>query len=184
MIYVFTGNGKGKTTAAIGTGIRALGAGFRVLMVQFMKVKEISSEYNILSKLENFRLESFGRKGFYLPKEELEKNPQLKEKGFKPFSEIDYKMAEEGLEFIVNSIKDELYDLYIIDEICVALHYKLLDENRVKKLLIENRDKCDFILTGRYCPKWIIEIADLVTDMREIKHPFEKGIPAKKGLDY
>ncbi|HHG74410.1 MAG TPA: cob(I)yrinic acid a,c-diamide adenosyltransferase, partial [Persephonella sp.] len=66
MIYVFTGNGKGKTTAAVGTGIRAVGAGLKVLMVQFMKIKELSSEYNVLSKLENFDIESFGRKGFYL----------------------------------------------------------------------------------------------------------------------
>ena len=184
MIYVFTGNGKGKTTAAIGTGIRAVGAGLRVLMVQFMKVKELSSEYNVLSKLENFDIESFGRKGFYLPKEELEKRPELAEKGFKPFSDIDYRLAQEGIEFVKNCIFREKYDLYILDEVCVALHYRLFDENSLKKLLLENREKTDFILTGRYCPDWVVSIADLVTQMKEIKHPFRKGISAKKGIDY
>ncbi|WP_457636376.1 cob(I)yrinic acid a,c-diamide adenosyltransferase [Persephonella sp.] len=184
MIYVFTGNGKGKTTAAVGTGIRAVGAGLKVLMVQFMKVKELSSEYNVLSKLENFDIESFGRKGFYLPKEELEKRPELEKKGFKPFSDIDFRLAQEGIEFVKNCVFREKYDLYILDEICVALHYRLVDENILKKLLIEYRGKADFILTGRYCPDWIIQIADLVTQMKEIKHPFKKGIPAKKGIDY
>jgi len=184
MIYVFTGNGKGKTTAAIGTGIRAVGAGLKVLMVQFMKVKELSSEYNILSRIQDFKIESFGRKGFYLPKEELEKRPELEKKGFKPFSEIDYKLAMEGVEFVKNCVFRERYDLFILDEICVALHYGLVSENILKKLLIENREKADFILTGRYCPDWVIEIADLVTQMKEIKHPFHKGIPARKGIDY
>jgi len=184
MIYIFTGDGKGKTTAAVGTGIRAVGAGLRVLMVQFMKVKELSSEYYVLSKLENFDIQSFGRKGFYLPEEELRKNPELVKKGFKPFTDVDYKLAEEGIELVLNSIRDELHDLYIMDEICVALHYRLIDENRIRKMLIENRDLCDFILTGRYCPEWLFDVADLVTEMKEIKHPFKKGIPAKKGLDY
>ena len=184
MIYVFTGNGKGKTTAAVGTGIRAVGAGLKVLMVQFMKVKELSSEYNVLSKLENFDIESFGRKGFYLPKEELERKPELKEKGFKPFSDVDYRLAQEGIDFIKYYIFREKYDLYILDEICVALHYRLFDQNILKKLLLENREKADFILTGRYCPDWVIKIADLVTQMKEIKHPFHRGIPAKKGIDY
>ncbi len=184
MIYVFTGNGKGKTTAAIGTGIRAVGAGLKVLMVQFMKVKELSSEYNILSKIENFRIESFGRKGFYLPKEEIEKRPELEKKGFKPFSDIDFRLAQEGIEFVKNCVFREKYDLYILDEICVALHYRLADNDTLRKLLLENKDKADFILTGRYCPDWVIQIADLVTQMKEIKHPFHRGIPAKKGIDF
>ncbi|WP_029521312.1 cob(I)yrinic acid a,c-diamide adenosyltransferase [Persephonella sp. IF05-L8] len=184
MIYIFTGNGKGKTTAAIGTGIRAVGAGYKVLMVQFMKVKELSSEYNVLSKLENFDIESFGRKGFYLPQEELEKNPELKEKGFKPFSKIDYQMANDGIEFVINAVINQTYDVIIMDELCVALNYKLIEKNRVKNFLKEYKKDFHFIITGRYCPDWLTEIADLITEMKEIKHPFHKGIPAQKGLDY
>jgi len=184
MIYLFTGNGKGKTTAAIGTGIRAVGAGLSVLMVQFMKVKELSSEYRVLEKLERFDVVSFGREGFYLPEEELEKNPQLKEKGFKPFSRIDYQLAEEGIEYVKNAVLNEKYNLYILDELCVALYYGLLNENSVKKMLTDSGKDFDFILTGRYAPQWLIDISDLVTEMKDIKHPLNKGMKAKKGLDF
>ncbi len=183
MIYIFTGNGKGKTTAAVGTGIRAVGAGLKVLMVKFMKEKGVSSEDNILDKIQNFDLYTFGRKGFYLPKEMLEKNPKLK-KHFKPLEDIDYKLAEEGFNFVKEKVKSKAYDLYILDEVCVALNFKLLKEETVKNFLLENKENNDFILTGRNCPENIVDIADLVTEMKEIKHPFEKGIKAKKGIDY
>ncbi len=178
MIYVFTGNGKGKTTASIGTGIRAVGAGLKVLMVKFMKEKGVSSEDKILEKLENFDLYTFGRKGFYLPKEKLEKNPELK-KHFKPFEDIDYKKAEEGINFSFKKSKD--YDLIILDEICVALDLGLL---KLEYILERINPEKDYILTGRNCHEKIIQIADLVTEMKEIKHPFEKGIKAKKGIDF
>ena len=178
MIYVFTGNGKGKTTAAIGTGIRAVGAGWKVLMVKFMKEKGVSSEDSLLERLENFDLYAFGRKGFYLPKEKLEENPELK-KYFKPFEEIDYKKAKEGLTFSFK--KSEHYDLIILDEICVAMDLGLLEPELVMENI--NKEK-DYIFTGRNCPQFIIELADLVTEMKEIKHPFDKGVKAKKGLDF
>lgn len=183
MIYIFTGNGKGKTTAAIGTGIRAVGTGLKVLMIKFMKEKGVSSEDNILDKIQNFDLYTFGRKGFYLPKEMLEKNPKLK-KHFKPFEDIDYEFAEKGFNFVKEKVKSKAYDLYILDEICVALNFKLINEETVKKFFLENKENNDFILTGRNCPENIINIADLVTEMKEIKHPFEKGMKAKKGIDY
>ena len=181
MIYVFTGNGKGKTTAAIGTGIRAVGAGWKVLMVKFMKEKGVSSEDSLLERLENFDLYAFGRKGFYLPKEKLEANPELK-KYFKPFEEIDYKKAKEGFEFALENIKN--YNLIILDEICVAMDLGLLDVQTVCENLKKVTDESNFILTGRNCHREIIELADLVTEMKEIKHPFEKGVKAKKGLDF
>ncbi|WP_457640903.1 cob(I)yrinic acid a,c-diamide adenosyltransferase [Persephonella sp.] len=182
MIYVFTGDGKGKTTAAIGTGIRAVGSGKKVLMVQFMKVKENSAEYNILKNLENFRMESFGRKGFYLPESYLKENPELEKKGIKSLSDIDYQLAEKGLEYVKKHIRD--YDMIIMDEICVAVHYGLVNEIRLIELLEKNRSNMNFILTGRYCSNRIIEIADLVTEMREIKHYYKKGVPAVKGIDF
>ncbi len=178
MIYVFTGNGKGKTTAAIGTGIRAVGAGLKVLMVKFMKEKGLSSEDSLLDKIENFDLYAFGRKGFYLPEKKLKENPELR-KYFKPFEEIDYKKAKEGVIFSFENSKN--YNLIILDEICVTMDLGLLQPEFVLKYI--NNEK-DYILTGRNCPEIIVDKADLVTEMKEIKHPFEKGIKAKKGLDY
>ncbi|WP_457639985.1 cob(I)yrinic acid a,c-diamide adenosyltransferase [Persephonella sp.] len=184
MIYIFTGNGKGKTTAAIGVGIRAVGAGRSVLMVQFMKVKEISSEYRVLDRLKGFTLVSFGRKGFFLPEEELNKNPELLEKGFKPFTKIDFQLAEEGVEYVKNSLLAEEHQLYILDELCVALHYKLIEKTLVESMLEEYKDRADFVITGRYCPDWLCSKADLITEMKDIKHPFSKGEYGRKGIDF
>ncbi|WP_457621527.1 cob(I)yrinic acid a,c-diamide adenosyltransferase [Persephonella sp.] len=181
MIIIFTGNGKGKTTAAVGTGIRALGAGKKVLMVQFMKVRERSSEYNVIKDLKGFDIYSFGREGFYLPEEELKRNPDLLKTGVKPFSDIDFKLAEEGISFVRQRASE--YDLIILDEICVAVYYRLLDTRKIADLLKEFRDK-HFILTGRYCPDEIIDMADLVTQMIEVKHYYKKGVKAVKGLDF
>lgn len=181
MIYIFTGNGKGKTTAAIGTAIRALGNNEKVLFIQFMKDKSITSETKILEKLENITVKSFGRRGFYLPKEEIEKNPYLKKYGVRPFEDIDKNLAYKGLEFTEGNLNN--FDLIVLDEICIAIYFGLIKKEDVIKLLKENPEK-DFILTGRNCPQDLIDIADLVTEMREIKHPYQKGIKAKKGLDY
>lgn len=181
MIYLFTGNGKGKTTAAIGSSIRALGNGRKVLFVQFMKDKTITSETKIFERLENITIESFGRRGFYLPKEEIEKKPDLKKYGVRPLEKIDKDLAYEGLNFIKENIKN--FELFVLDEICIAIYFGLVNIEDVINILKENSDK-DFILTGRNCPQELIDIADLVTEMKEIKHPYQKGIKAKKGLDY
>ncbi len=184
MIYVYTGNGKGKTTAAIGAGIRAVGAGKRVLMVQFMKVKERTSEYYVIQKLENFDIESFGREGFYLPKEYLEKNPEAKKFGVKPFSEIDFKLAQDGFDFVVNALQNQYYHLIILDELCVVLKYGLLKEKDVLDLLKKYKDEFHFIITGRNCSEKMLNVADLITEMREIKHYYKEGKKAVKGIDF
>lgn len=181
MIYIFTGNGKGKTTAAIGTGIRAVGAGKRVLMVQFMKEKRLSSESRVLDKIDNFVLESFGRRGFYLPESILKDHPELLEKGVRPLTDIDKNIAGEALEFIRENLHN--FDLIILDEVCVALDFGLLKLEDVLQLLMANMDK-DFIITGRNCPQKLIDISDLTTQMVEVKHPYQKGVTAKKGLDF
>lgn len=181
MIYVFTGNGKGKTTAAIGTGIRAIGAGKKVLMVQFLKDKSLSSETEVLEKLENFKLVSFGRRGFFLPKDILDSKPELRERGVRPFERVDYELAVKGIEFVEDNIQD--YNLIILDEICLVVYFNLLDVDRVLSLIKENISK-DFIITGRNCPSSIINLSDLTTEMVEIKHPYQRGITAKRGLDF
>lgn len=181
MIYVFTGNGKGKTTAAIGTGIRAVGAGKKVLMVQFLKDKALSSETKVLERVEKFKVVNFGRRGFFLPKETLERNPHLRERGVRPFERVDYEIASKGLQFLEENIQD--YDLVILDEICLVVHFGLLKEERILSFLKANLSK-NFIITGRNCPSSFIDISDLTTEMLEIKHPYQKGITAVKGLDF
>ncbi len=184
MIYVYTGDGKGKTTAAIGAGIRALGNKKRVLMVQFMKVKELTSEYKIIQFLEGFDMESFGREGFYMPAEYLEKHPEAKKFGVKPFSEVDYKLAQDGIDFVLNAVKKEKYYLIILDEICVAVSLGLIKKEAVIDILKKYSNDIHFILTGRNCPDSIKNIADLVTEMKDIKHYFKKGKKAVKGIDF
>lgn len=181
MIYVFTGNGKGKTTAAIGTAIRALGVGKRVLIVQFMKDKNLSSETKILEKIEGCTVESFGRRGFYLPKEMLQKNPKLRDIGVRPLEKVDEEIAKKGLLFTQENI--DKFDLVVLDELCVAVYFKLLKSEDIIKLFRKFPEK-DFIVTGRNCPVEFIQISDLTTEMVEVKHPYQKGIRAKKGIDF
>jgi len=162
MIYVLTGNGKGKTTSAIGMGIRAAGAGKKVLMVQFLK-DGASSEVKVIEKIENFELKSFGRPGFG------------------PYSKRDYELVKGGFLFAKKSKK---YNLLILDEINVVLGFKLLGVREIIAFLNDYGKKLDVVLTGRYCPKEIIKIADLVTEFKEVKHYFKKKVKARRGFEY
>lgn len=162
MIIVYTGNGKGKTTAAIGAGIRAIGHGKKVVMIEFMKGQK-TGELNV--KLPNFEVYQFGTKEFVVePTEE------------------DKEMAKEGLKFAEKIIENEQPFLLILDEINVAVKFGLIDSKEVIKLL--KKAKNHVILTGRYAPREFIEIADLVTEMKEVKHPFKEGKPAVEGIDF
>jgi len=181
MIFVFTGNGQGKTTAAIGKGIRAKGAGRKVLMVQFLKTKE-SSEYKILKNI--FKIKTFGKKGFFLPQSKLARNPELKKKGVRSFSKEARKIIKKGWDFVKRNLQAGKYDFFILDEINVVLYYKLINKREFLDFLNRFKKKLDIVLTGRYAPKEIIETADLVTKFNEVKHPFQKGEKAKRGLDF
>lgn len=182
MLYILCGNGKGKTTSSIGMGIRAVGNGKRVLMVQFLKT-EHTGEYKAIKKIDNFDIKSFGRPGFFLPKEQLEKKPELKEK-FKPLSKKDRGLAQQALNFASKQIGAKKYDFLILDEINVALNFRLLDIKAVIDLVEEYRDNIDIVLTGRYCPKEILKIADLVSEVKEVKHYFKKGVRAKRAREF
>ncbi|MBU1291992.1 cob(I)yrinic acid a,c-diamide adenosyltransferase [Patescibacteria group bacterium] len=184
MIYVFTGNGKGKSTAAIGMGIRAVGAGRKVLMIQFLKTRELTSENKAIEKVEGFNIRSFGRKGFFLPKSELEKRPKLKKQGIKPFSQIDFKLAKEGFDLAKEVGQSKRCGLLILDEINLATHFGLIDRKEVLDFLKKYGEKLDMVLTGRHCPKEIVKIADLVTEMKEVRHYYRRGVKAKKGIEY
>lgn len=168
LVHVYTGNGKGKTTAAIGQGMRAIGAGLKVYMIQFMKGYPYS-EMEALKKIENFILTQFGRAEFV-----NKKNP----------AEIDIQYAQQALNHAEKIIKSNKYHVVILDEINVAMDYKLIDIKKVLKLMKEKPKNMELILTGRYAPKEILKNADLVTEMTEIKHPYKKGVQCRKGIDY
>ena len=170
LIQVYTGNGKGKSTAAFGQAIRAVGAGLKVAIIQFLKFSKGYSEHNALSLFKpNVSIESFGRQGF------IDKSGPLEE---------DYKLAQEAFQNAIKKASDKEVDLLILDELNIALYYNLIDINSVLSFLKNKPRDLEIIITGRYASPEIIKIADLVTEMKEIKHPYEKGLMARKGIEY
>lgn len=172
LIIVNTGAGKGKTTAALGAALRAVGQGLKVLMVQFIKGSWRYGELNAASLLgeDRLRIVPMGR-GF------------VKAGAEKPDPE-DIRLVEEAWRFARESIVGGRYDLVILDEINYAISYRMLDPGVVLETLKGKPDRVHVILTGRDAHPAIIELADLVTDMLEVKHPFQKGIPAQRGIEY
>lgn len=181
MIYVFTGDGKGKTSAALGIGLRMVGSGQKVLLIQFLKTN-LSSENSALEKIDNFDVKSFGRPGFFLPLEMIDKHPELRAEGVSPFESKDFELAQEALLF--SQQQSSNYDLLILDEINVAVYFHLVHESEVLDFLDKVKKSCHIILTGRQCSQEIIERADLVTNFQEIKHYYQKNIKAIKGIDF
>ncbi len=167
-IHVYTGNGKGKTTAAIGLGIRATGNGLKVYMIQFMKGRRYS-ELNTLEKIDHFTCIQFGRDEF-VSKE-------------KP-AHIDIELAQKGLTHARDIINQGIYDVVILDEINVAIDFNLVSLEDVLKMLREKPDHVEVILTGRYAAPALIQHADLVSEILEIKHPYQQGIQSRKGIDW
>ncbi|ONN27157.1 cobinamide adenolsyltransferase [Thermosipho affectus] len=164
VIHVYTGNGKGKTTAAFGLALRAACAGKKVFVGQFVKGMEYS-ELKVPEYIPNITVEQFGRNCFIFNKPTKE-DIDAAQNGFKRIKEI------------VNE-----YDVVILDEINIAIYYNLISVDEVLKFLKEIKD-VEIVLTGRYAPKEFIDIADLVTEMREIKHYYKKGIKARKGIEF
>ena len=167
-IHVYTGPGKGKTTAAIGLGIRAAGAGLKVNMIQFMKGRRYS-ELVTIDKIENFSYSQHGRDEF-VNKEDPEK--------------IDIDLAQEGFKYAEEIIRSNKYDIIILDEINVAVDFGLISLNKVLNIIEEKPGKLELILTGRYAHPEIVKIADYVSEILEIKHPYQQGVKARKGIDY
>jgi len=170
LTQVYTGNGKGKTSAALGLSLRAIGWGFKVHMIQFIKGGDFKhGELHIIKQLPNFKLKAFGR-GRYITED-----PPLKE---------DVKQAKEAMKFAKEIVNSGEYDIIILDEINVALHLKLIKTNEVVKLIKNKPKHVELVLTGRYAPSEIIDAADLVTEMREVKHPYAQGTLGRKGIEY
>ena len=169
LVQVFTGSGKGKTSAALGTVIRALGHGFQVCVIHFMKGSFPYGEQKVLGSLPNVTLQIFGRLSFVNPN-----NPD----------EEDKEEARKALEAGRRAVMSGDYDLVVLDEVNVASAWGLVSVDDVVRLIEARPPHVDVILTGRYADKRLIEIADLVTEMNAIKHPFEKGIEARAGCEF
>jgi cob(I)alamin adenosyltransferase len=168
LVQVYTGNGKGKTTAALGLSLRAVGNDLNVAFVQFMKFDQGSGEYIIAEKLNNFSLLPCGLTHLVDPKN---------------ITEGDRKAAKDALTMIKEMLYSGKYDLFVMDEINVAMGWGLVNAADVIKMLNGRPKNVEAVLTGRYAPDEIKEYADLVTEMRMIKHPYEKGIGPRKGIE-
>ena len=166
---IFTGNGKGKTSAALGVVLRALGHGFKAHIVYFMKGDYPYGERNTLAQLPNVSFESFGHEYFIDPQ-----NVKTEER----------EQARQALAVARRAISSGDFDLVVLDEVNLAVAWKLLDIEEVIRLIAEKRENVELILTGRHADERLIEKADLVTEMVEVKHPFQKGVKARKGIDY
>jgi cob(I)alamin adenosyltransferase len=171
LILINTGPGKGKTTAALGTGLRAVGCGMKVLMLQFIKGSWHYGELDgVLPFGENFVLKQMGR-GF------------VKVGGAETDPE-DLRLVEEAWEEARRAILSGDWDLVILDEINYAIGYGMLDPEKVAATLLERPEMVHVILTGRNAHPKLVEIADTVTEMREVKHAYQKGILAQRGIEY
>ncbi|QDI88840.1 cob(I)yrinic acid a,c-diamide adenosyltransferase [Candidatus Nitrosopumilus sp. SW] len=172
LTIVYTGKGKGKTTAALGLALRASGYDKKICMIQFIKGSWHYGEMDSTKKLEpGFEMVAVG-KGFVgiiddkSPKEDHEK------------------VAKEAIKISNEKIQSGKYDIVILDEINYAVNLNLIAVDDVLKLIKSKPENIDLVLTGNYAKEEVIEIADLVTEMKEVKHPFQKGIKAKKGIDF
>lgn len=172
LVEIYMGDGKGKTTAALGQAMRSAGRGLKVYMVQFLKggkTGELNSAEKLYPEFQIFRFEK--PRGFFWTLNDTEINELKGEIG-------------EAFDFCEKAAQNNECDVLILDEILGVLKNKLLPQERVMKLLKNKPQNMEIILTGREAPQELINLADLVTEMKEIKHYYSKGIAARKGIEY
>jgi len=169
LVEIFTGEGKGKTSTALGIALRASGHGRRVHIVFFMKGDFPYGEQKALRRLPNVSFTRFGFRTFVDPT-----NVKPEEK----------REAEKALDAAREAMFSRNYDVLILDEVNVAAAWKLISAEEVLNLVNDKPAKLDLILTGRYADPRIIDVADLVTEMVKVKHPYDSGILSRKGIDY
>ena len=166
-VHVYTGDGKGKTTAALGLAMRAAGAGLKVFFTQFVKGQEYS-EINALKRFNDLIVvKQYGRGCFIVNKPE----------------EADVEAAQKGFEDLTRVVTSGDYPVVILDEINIAIHYNLLSIDDILTLIKTRPEHVEMIITGRNADAKIIDAADLVTEMREIKHYFKNGVAARVGIE-
>ncbi len=171
LVMVYTGDGKGKTTAALGLSLRQAGWGRRVLFIQFMKGKG-----NVYG--ERIAAEKF------LPLLEIEQHGRDVFVNLKDPDPVDKELAQKGLARAREAMTESKYAMVVLDEINVALSAGLVSERDVLDLLASRPPDVDLVLTGRYCPKEIIDHADMVSEVREVKHHYQKGVASRAGIEY
>lgn len=169
LVIVITGNGKGKTTAAFGQALRAVGQGYKVFIVQFMKGRKYGEFKAAKKYLPDITVRLSGLDSFV-----LRDNPAA----------IDIELAQKGLKSAKQAINSGKYNMVILDEINVALDFKLIDIKKVIELIKNKPADLDLILTGRYAPPQIIKLADTVSEVKEIKHHYNEGIKDRAGIEY
>jgi cob(I)alamin adenosyltransferase len=169
LVQIFTGDGKGKTTAAIGAVIRALGHGLKVYIVYFMKGDYPYGERSILSQLPNVTMESFGSSDFTDP---ANIKPEEKEQ------------AKRALAAAREAMLSGSYDVIVLDEVNLAAAWNLVELEEVLKFIEDKPQGVELILTGRRADSRLVKSADLVTEMLKIKHPYDEGVVAREGIEY
>lgn len=169
LLVVFTGNGKGKTTAALGMAMRAAGHGIQVLVLQFIKGAWAYGELEAFGRIKEVKIKTLGS-GFTWKKENLDE---------------DRRLAEAGWEEALHAISAGAYGMIILDELNIVLSYGLLPLEKVLHDLGKRRSGVHLVVTGRSAPEGLVRIADLVTEMKEVKHPYHaRGVKAQKGIEF
>jgi len=166
-VQLYTGDGKGKTTAALGCALRMIGHGFKVYMIQFMKGDTNYGELKV--KVPGLKIVQSGLATF-VDKD----NP----------SEEDKMLARKGLELAKHAISSDKYDMVILDEVNVAVEYDLVPLEELVRIIRARPNGVEIVLTGRYAHQKLIDLADMVSDIKEIKHHYRKGTQAREGIEY
>jgi cob(I)alamin adenosyltransferase len=167
-VHVYTGNGKGKTTAAFGLAMRAAGAGRKVFIAQFVKGKPYSEIELVNHYLPQIIIKQYGLDCFIV------NTP----------TEKDINAARFGLNEVAKIISSGGYDLIILDEATIALYYKLFTADELIRIIQSRPEHTEIVITGRYAPEELIDLADLVTEMNEVKHYYSKGVTAREGIEF
>lgn len=166
-VHIYTGNGKGKTTAALGLALRAAGRGFRTYIAQFMK-GQTYGELTSVQRVPEITIEQFGKDTFL----HVDKA-----------TEADKQMAQNGLQAARRAMLSGNYEIIVLDEINVAIYFKLIPVSSVVEFVQSKPEEIELILTGRYAPEPLIEVADLVTEMVDVKHYYDRGVSARDGIE-
>lgn len=167
-VHIYTGNGKGKTTAALGLALRAVGAGKRVFVAQFVKGMKYSEVDIINNRFDEIEIRQYGLDCFI----------------FNAPTDADIEAARGGLNEVKSILCNPSYDLVILDEANIALYYNLFGVDELIDALRSRNDNMEVVITGRYAPEKLIEYADLVTEMKEVKHYYNNGVEARKGIEF
>jgi cob(I)alamin adenosyltransferase len=168
-VQVYTGDGKGKTTASLGLGLRAWGHGRKVLYIQFMKGRINYGELEAAKKMDGFDIIQMGRETFV-----SKENPDP----------VDVEMAQDGFKLLQDKVASGEYDMIVADELNVALDFGLVELGSVIELIKNKPPELELVITGRNAHPDVTELADLVSEVREVKHHYQNGVDARKGVEY